>query len=129
MPVSYFLNCMFPNKKENIKGDWIQSLEVPSSPHSSVVLWLNLLLYSRTWCLHPGTVCFIISQFLLNLSSSLFPLFPRVMIAIKLLMYFMTLLMSGNLTFQMPQFLLFLEEGDHLKFLHPRLIQIRSYFA
>jgi len=52
------------------------------------------------------------------------------MIAIKLLMCFMTLLMSGNLTFQMPQFALFPEEGDtNLWLVHLCLKQSKKLFV
>lgn len=89
-----------------ISGGSFPPLQFCGSVIKSTVVQQNIV--SSAW------YCILSSLFLLNLPSLLFTLFLRVMIAIKLLMYFMTLLMSGNLTCQMPQFLLFPEEGGHL---------------
>lgn len=89
MAVSYLLDYMYPKKK---------TLELLIIEHTVFIHMLNalLLLYFGLTLLFP-CVSFI---------------FLRVMIGVKLLMYSMTLLMSGNLTFQMPLFPLFPEEGD-----------------
>lgn len=104
LAVSYLLDYMYPKKK---------TLELLIIEHTVFIHMLNalLLLYFGLTLLFP-CVSFI---------------FLRVMIGVKLLMYSMTLLMSGNLTFQMPLFPLFPEEGDsNLQLLHLRLKQRKN---